>query len=153
MHKRQGILHQKEVEIWSRTTYIRGFIPYALAAFLIGIVGGFSTVLGPAFVQDLGIGYHNTTWTALAQAMSTADCAPILGKVGDVIGRRTSLLLGIAVFTLGNVLSALANSLIFMMIARFIVGIGTAAMTPVIMHISSQSFLKIKSQRGFPCIC
>ena len=66
-------------------TYKKGFIPYALAAFLIGIVGGFSTVLGPAFVQDMGIAYNNTTWTALAQAMSTAACAPILGKVGDVI--------------------------------------------------------------------
>ena len=32
--------------------YKKGFIPYALAAFLIGIVGGFSTVLGPSFVQD-----------------------------------------------------------------------------------------------------
>ena len=62
--------------------YKKGFIPYALAAFLIGIVGGFSTVLGPAFVQDIGIAYNNTTWTALAQAMSTAACAPILGKVG-----------------------------------------------------------------------
>jgi predicted MFS family arabinose efflux permease len=92
--------------------YIKGFLPYALAAFLIGIVGGFSTVLGPAFVQDIGIAYNNTTWTALAQAMSTAACAPILGKVGDVIGRRRTLLLGVAVFTLGNVLSALANSLV-----------------------------------------
>ena len=35
--------------------YKIGFIPYALAAFLIGIVGGFSTVLGPSFVQDIGI--------------------------------------------------------------------------------------------------
>ena len=70
------------------TTYQKGFIPYALAAFLIGIVGGFSTVLGPAFVQDIGIAYNNTTWTALAQAMSTAACAPVLGKVGDVIGRK-----------------------------------------------------------------
>ena len=113
--------------------YKKGFIPYALAAFLIGIVGGFSTVLGPSFVQDIGIAYNNTTWTALAQAMSTAACAPILGKVGDVVGRKRTLLLGIAVFTLGNVLSALANSLVFMMIARFVVGIGTAAMTPVIM--------------------
>ena len=78
--------------------YQRGFIPYALAAFLIGLVGGFSAVLGPAFVQDIGIAY-NTTWTALAQAMSTAACAPILGKIGDVIGRRTTLLLGIAIFT------------------------------------------------------
>ena len=64
--------------------YKKGFLPYALAAFLIGIVGGFSTVLGPSFVQDIGIAYNNTTWTALAQAMSTAACAPILGKVGDV---------------------------------------------------------------------
>ena len=102
--------------------YKRRFIPYALAALLIGLVGGFSTVLGPAFVQDIGIAYNNTTWTALAQAMSTAACAPILGKIGDVIGRRKTLLLGIAVFTLGNVLSALANSLAFMLLARFVVG-------------------------------
>ena len=129
--------------------YKKGFIPYALAAFLIGIVGGFSTVLGPSFVQDIGIAYNNTTWTALAQAMSTAACAPILGKVGDVIGRRTTLLLGIAVFTLGNVLSALANSLVFMMIARFVVGIGTAAMTPVIMAYIVTSFPPNQVAKGF----
>ena len=129
--------------------YKKGFIPYALAAFLIGIVGGFSTVLGPSFVQDIGIAYNNTTWTALAQAMSTAACAPILGKVGDVIGRRTTLLLGIAVFTLGNVLSALANSLLFMMIARFVVGIGTAAMTPVIMAYIVTNFPQNQVAKGF----
>ena len=129
--------------------YKIGFIPYALAAFLIGIVGGFSTVLRPSFVQDIGIAYNNTTWTALAQAMSTAACAPILGKVGDVIGRRTTLLLGIAVFTLGNVLSALANSLLFMMVARFVVGIGTAAMTPVIMAYIVTNFPPNQVAKGF----
>jgi MFS family permease len=129
--------------------YKRGFIPYALAALLIGLVGGFSTVLGPAFVQDIGIAYNNTTWTALAQAMSTAACAPILGKVGDVIGRRKTLLLGIGVFTLGNVLSALAGSLVFMMIARFIVGIGTAAMGPVILAYIATQFPQDKIAKGF----
>ena len=129
--------------------YIKGFIPYALAAFLIGLVGGFSTVLGPSFVQDIGIAYNNTTWTALAQAMSTAACAPILGKVGDVIGRKTTLLLGIAVFTLGNVLSALANSLLFMLAARFVVGIGTAAMTPVIMAYIVTQFPQDQIAKGF----
>ena len=129
--------------------YKKGFIPYALAAFLIGIVGGFSTVLGPAFVQDMGIAYNNTTWTALAQAMSTAACAPILGKVGDVIGRKITLLLGIGVYTLGNVLSALANSLVFMMVARFVVGIGTAAMAPVIMAYIVTQFPKDKIAGGF----
>ena len=130
-------------------TYKKGFIPYALTAFLIGLVGGFSTVLGPSFVQDIGIAYNNTTWTALAQAMSTAACAPILGKVGDVIGLKTTLLCGIAVFTSGNILSALANSLFFMMAARFVVGIGTAAMTPVIIAYIATRFPKNQVSKGF----
>ena len=120
-----------------------------MAALLIGLVGGFSTVLGPAFVQDIGIGYNNTTWTALAQAMSTAACAPILGKIGDVIGRRKTLLLGISVFTLGNVLSALASSLLTMLIARFIVGIGTAAMGPVILAYIATEFPQDQIAKGF----
>ena len=130
-------------------TYKTGFIPYALAAFLIGIVGGFSTVLGPAFVQDIGIAYNTTTWTALAQAMSTAACAPVLGKLGDVIGRRTTLLLGIAVYGIGNGISALADSLLFMMIARFIVGIGSAAVTPVVLAYIVTEFPPNAVAKGF----
>ena len=130
-------------------SYKQGFLPYALAALLIGLVGGFSTVLGPAFVQDIGIAYTNTTWTALAQAMSTAACAPILGKVGDFVGRKKTLLLGIAVFTLGNVLSALADSLLTMLAARFVVGIGTAAMGPVILAYIATEFPQDQIAKGF----
>ena len=133
----------------SKNDYKKGFLPYALAAFLIGLVGGFSTVLGPSFVQDMGISYNNTTWTALAQAMSTAACAPILGKVGDVIGRKTTLLLGITVFALGNILSALANSLVFMLVSRFVVGVGTAAMAPVIMSYIVTDFPQDQVAKGF----
>ncbi len=130
-------------------SYMRGFLPYALAAFLIGIVGGFSTVLGPAFVQDIGIAYSNTTWTALAQAMSTAACAPILGRLGDGIGRRPTLLLGLGVYTLGNLLTAVAASLPFMLVARFVVGIGTAAMSPVVMAYIVTEFPQDRIARGF----
>lgn len=130
-------------------TYKKGFIPYALAAFLIGIVGGFSAVLGPAFVQDLGIPYNNTTWTALAQAVSTAACAPILGKLGDILGRRRTLLLGILVFTLGNILTAFASTLLFMMLARFIVGVGSAAVAPVILAYIVTEFPREEAARGF----
>lgn len=66
-----------------------------------------------------------------------------------MIGRKRTLLLEIAVFTLGNVLSALANSLVFMMIARFVVGIGTAAMTPVIMAYIVTSFPPNQVAKGF----
>ena len=127
----------------------RGFIPYALAALLIGLVGGFSTVLGPAFVQDIGIAYNNTTWTALAQAMSTAACAPILGKLGDVLGRRVTLLAGIIIYTLGNALAALSPSLLVMLIARFIVGMGSAAVAPVVLAYIVTEFPPQKVAKGF----
>lgn len=129
--------------------YMKGFIPYALAAFLIGIVGGFSTMLGPAFVQDIGIAYNNTTWTALAQAMSTAACAPILGKLGDVLGRKKTLLLGIGIFTLGNILTAIAPSLPFMLLARFVAGVGIAAVAPVVMAYIVTEFPPDAVAKGF----
>ena len=129
--------------------YLKGFIPYALAALLISLVGGFSAVLGPAFVQDLGIAYNNTTWTALAQAMSTAAFAPILGKLGDVLGRRVTLLAGIIIYTLGNALAALSSSLMVMLIARFIVGVGTAAVAPVVLSYIVTEFPPAKVAKGF----
>lgn len=130
-------------------SYLTGFIPYALAAFLVGIVGGFTTVLGPAFVQDMGIAYNNTTWTALAMAISSAACAPILGKLGDLLGRKPTLLLGIAIYTAGNVLTAAAHSLWFMLVARFIVGIGTAAIAPVVLSYILTAFPPAAIAKGF----
>ena len=130
-------------------SYGKGFIPFALGAFLIGLIGGFTTALGPAFVQDLNLPYNNTTWTALAMAISTAACAPVLGKLGDVIGRKATLLLGIGIFTLGNVLTAIANSLLFMLIARFIVGAGSAAVAPVVLSYIVTEFPQEKIAKGF----
>ena len=137
------------MEFSSSKPYLRGFVPYALAAFLVGAVGGFTAVLGPAFVSDLNLPYNNTTWTALAMAASTAAFAPILGKLGDVIGRKATLLIGIAIFTLGNILTAIAPSLFFMIIARFIVGIGSAAIAPVVMSYIVTEFPPEKIAKGF----
>ena len=137
------------MEISSSKPYLKGFVPYALAAFLVGAVGGFTAVLGPAFVSDLNLPYNNTTWTALAMAASTAAFAPILGKLGDVIGRKATLLIGIAIFTLGNILTAIAPSLFFMIIARFIVGIGSAAIAPVVMSYIVTEFPPEKIAKGF----
>lgn len=131
------------------TNYMKGFLPYALAAFLIGIVGGLSTVLGPAFMQDMNLAYNNTTWSALAQAISTAACAPILGKLGDIFGKRKTLLLGILVYTLGSILSALSDSLLFLLLARFVVGIGTAAIAPTIMSYIVTEFPPQQIAKGF----
>ncbi len=129
--------------------YLIGFVPYALSAFLIGIVGGFTTLLGPAFVKDLGLDYNNTTWTALAMSISTAVFAPILGRLGDVIGRKITLLLGIFIFILGNIMTAVAPSLVLMLVARFVVGIGSAGIAPVVIAYIVGEFPSDKTSGGF----
>ena len=129
--------------------HIKGFTPYALAAFLVGLVGGFTSLFSPAFVEELNLPYNNTTWTALAMAMSTAAFAPVLGKLGDLIGRKITLLIGIAVFTFGSVLTAIAQTLFFMLAARFIVGIGTAAIAPVVISYILTEFPPDKIAKGF----
>ena len=129
--------------------HIRGFTAYAFAAFLVGLVGGFASLFSPAFVEELNLPYNNTTWTALAMAMSTAAFAPILGKLGDIIGRRLTLLIGISVFILGNVLTAIADSLFFMLVARFIVGMGSAAIAPVVISYIVTEFPPDKIAKGF----
>ena len=129
--------------------HIKGFTPYALAAFLVGLVGGFTSLFSPAFVEELNLPYNNTTWTALAMAMSAAAFAPVLGKLGDMIGRRITLLIGIAVFTLGSIMTAIAPTLLFMLIARFIVGIGSAAIAPVVISYILTEFPPDKIAKGF----
>lgn len=132
-----------------QSSHLAGFVPYALAAFLIGTVGGFTAVLGPAFVKDLGLDYNNTTWTALAMSVSTAAFAPILGKLGDVIGKRITLLLGILIFIVGNVMTALAPSLGWMLAARFVVGTGSAAIAPVVIAYILSEFPADRVSGGF----
>lgn len=129
--------------------HMKGFVPYALAAFLVGLVGGFTSLFSPAFVEELNLPYNNTTWTALAMAMSTAAFSPVLGKLGDIIGRKITLYIGIAVFTLGNVLTAISPTLILMLLARFIVGIGTAAIAPVVISYILTEFPGDKIAKGF----
>lgn len=132
-----------------RRVYLKGFIPYALAAFLIGFVGGLTTVLGPAFVKEMNLDYNNTTWTALSLSISSAVFTPILGILSDSIGRRKTLLIGISIFILGNILTATAFSLISMIIARFIVGIGTAAIAPTVISYIITEFPTNKIAKGF----
>lgn len=133
----------------SKPNYKKGFVPFAIAALLVGLIGGFTAVLGPAFVAEMRLDYSNTTWISLALAMSTAACAPILGKLGDVMGRRKTLLLGILIFTIGNALTAVASSLAFMLAARFIVGIGTAAIAPVVMAYIVTEYPPEETGKGF----
>ena len=63
--------------------------------------------------------------------LSLAVFIPASGWVADRYGARTVFRAAIAVFTLGSILCAMANGLVFLVAARIVQGLGGAMMIPV----------------------
>lgn len=91
-------------------TYIHNFIPYGVAAAVISLCGGINTALPSNVVADWGLKESMVTWFALAYSLGAAVAAPIMGKLVDIIGRRTTLLIGLGLFTAAPLLTALTPS-------------------------------------------
>ena len=81
----------------------------------------------PTIGNDLGDLAH-LPWVVTAYLLSATAVTPLYGKLADIIGRRTTLLTAISIFMAGSVLCALSPSLLFLIIARFIQGLGGGAL-------------------------
>jgi EmrB/QacA subfamily drug resistance transporter len=64
------------------------------------------------------------SWVVTAYLLTATAVTPLYGKLSDVFGRRAMLLLAISVFLIGSVLCALAPTLLVLIIARAIQGLG-----------------------------
>ncbi|MGX7680126.1 MFS transporter [Jatrophihabitans sp. DSM 45814] len=73
-------------------------------------------------------GLHTTqnavTWVLTGYLLSASIFTPIVGRVGDMIGKRKMLVFTLITLAIGSVLAALATSIWVMLIARIIQGIG-----------------------------
>ena len=88
------------------------------AAFVIsGIVG--------AIAQDLGVGTPAVGQAMTVYALATALFAPLLVAATGHWRRKRALLLALLLFTLGNVLCALANDLPLLLLGRALMGVGS----------------------------
>jgi MFS family permease len=77
----------------------------------------------PTIVADLGTasGY---TWIGGAYTLAYAAGAPMWGKISDIFGRKPVLLVAVAIFWLGSLLSALSKDMGMLIASRTIQGIG-----------------------------
>ncbi|HSD38755.1 MAG TPA: MDR family MFS transporter [Rhodocyclaceae bacterium] len=92
-----------------------------------------STVVGtamPRIIAELQ-GYGLYTWTASAYLLTNAIMIPIMGRLGDLYGRKPFVLGAIIVFTLASVLCAFSQSMIQLVLARGLQGIGGGMLTGV----------------------
>ncbi|KIW54235.1 hypothetical protein PV05_06606 [Exophiala xenobiotica] len=55
-----------------------------------------------------------------------------VGRIGDIIGRRRTILYGSMVFFVGGMLQTFANGMPMMMVGRFIAGLGVGALSTIV---------------------
>lgn len=56
----------------------------------------------------------------------------MVGKIGDIIGRRRTILYGALIFITGGFLQAFAQSMIMMILGRIIAGLGVGALSTIV---------------------
>jgi sugar porter (SP) family MFS transporter len=56
----------------------------------------------------------------------------LVGKVGDIIGRRKTILYGSVVFVVGGTLQTFANGMPMMMLGRIVAGLGVGALSTIV---------------------
>jgi EmrB/QacA subfamily drug resistance transporter len=100
---------------------------------------------GPTIISDLG-GLSVYAWVFSAYILTQTVSMPIFGKLSDLYGRRKFLVLGIAIFMAGSVLSGAAQTIDQLIIFRAIQGIGSGAFFPIAIAVAGVIFPP--SQRG-----
>jgi EmrB/QacA subfamily drug resistance transporter len=104
----------------ARTEIIVGVL---LAMFLAALD---QTIVAPA-LPTIGSALGNTeylSWIVTAYLLTATAVTPLYGKLADIRGRRSVIFGAIAIFVAGSIISALAPSMLMLVIGRAIQGIG-----------------------------
>ena len=87
----------------------------------------------PSIQVDLHFSQSGLAWVVNAYLLSFGGLLLLLGRVGDLIGRRRIFLLGLGVFTCASLACGLAQTQAVLVAARFLQGIGGAMTAAVIL--------------------
>jgi EmrB/QacA subfamily drug resistance transporter len=94
----------------------------------------------PTIQDDLGFSQNDLSWVVNAYLITFGGLLLLAGRLGDLIGRRTVFLAGLALFTAASVLCGIANSSGLLIGARFLQGIGGAMTSAVILGMIATMF-------------
>jgi EmrB/QacA subfamily drug resistance transporter len=93
----------------------------------------------PLLQRELGTTQAGVAWTLTAYLLSAAVATPILGRLGDMVGRRRVLLAVLAVLVAGTCVCALATTLPVLVAGRAVQGLG-GGMIPIVFGIVRDEF-------------
>jgi EmrB/QacA subfamily drug resistance transporter len=88
----------------------------------------------PTIVGDLG-GGDRVSWIITAYLLTSTALSPLVGKLGDLYGRRRLYQIAIATFMFGSVLAGVAGDMNQLIVARAVQGLGASGMMTLPMAI------------------
>lgn len=115
---------------------VTGHRPNSAAIVLYLSLGGLSfavlqSLVAPALSTigtDLGVSTGAASWVLTAYLLSAAVLTPVLGRLGDMVGKRRILIVVLTLLLAGTVLAALAPNLTVLVVARALQGAAGAVM-------------------------
>ncbi len=87
----------------------------------------------PSIQDDLGFSQSSLAWVVNAYLISFGGLLLLSGRFGDLIGRKSVFMAGLALFTVASVFCGAAQSQGMLVAARFIQGIGGAMTSAVVL--------------------
>jgi MFS family permease len=88
----------------------------------------------PTIAASLG-DFDNLSWVMTANLLCATTVTPLYGKLSDIHGRRTMLLIAISIYAAGSLWCALAPSMVALIFGRALQGLGGGGLMPLVQTI------------------
>ena len=88
----------------------------------------------PTIAASLG-DIDNMSWVVTANLLCATAITPLYGKLSDIYGRRTMMLIAIGVYATGSLACALAPTMLALILARALQGLGGGGLMPLVQTI------------------
>src|SRR5947207_10632178 len=88
----------------------------------------------PTIASNLG-DVANMSWVVTANLLCATAATPFYGKLSDIHGRRTMMLIAIGVYAAGSLACALAPTMLFLILSRALQGLGGGGLMPPVQTI------------------
>jgi MFS family permease len=109
-----------------RIHYGATFAVLATAALSFSLLQSLIIPAIPNLEHTLHTGTDGATWLLTGYLLSSAIATPILGRMGDIIGKDKMIVIVLIAVSAGVVISAVATTLPIMLIGRIVQGVGGA---------------------------
>ncbi len=105
----------------------------SMLQFLIAVDVTVVNIALPSIGADFDVDAHSLTWVVVGYTITGGGLLMLGGRLGDLLGRRRTLLTGTAVFGAASLLAGLAPSFALLVFARLLQGAGEAIALPAAM--------------------